>query len=153
MCTLRSAESRYGVREVIYGKIDAKDSAEQGVRSIMGGFVNSITPIHFTDCGRGHRVMSCYWIGIEELERTFGKLSLYPNPANSLLTLELAEIPEHPVLISIFDITGRQINTEPLVFLKGNNQIQLDIANFHTGVYLLKFVSSEANGGAMFIKN
>lgn len=123
------------------------------VRSIMGGFVNSITPIHFTDCGRGHRVMSCYWIGIEELERTYGKLSLYPNPANSLLTLELAEIPKQTVLINIFDITGRQINKEPLGFMKGENKIQIDIADFNTGVYLLKFVSSNANGGAMFIKN
>ncbi len=29
VCTLRSAESRYGMREVSHGKIDAKDSAEQ----------------------------------------------------------------------------------------------------------------------------
>ena len=32
VCTLRSAESRYGMREVSHGKIDVKEIAEQDIR-------------------------------------------------------------------------------------------------------------------------
>ena len=123
------------------------------VRSLMGGNVNSIVPIHYTDCGRGHRTISCYWIGIEELEKSFGEISLSPNPSNSAIKLAFQVRLEEPLLLNLFDITGRQMNSTPMVCPKGENEIIFDISRFNNGVYLVKFISHIASGSVMFIKN
>ncbi len=60
----------------------------------------------------------------------------YPNPVKNVLTVDAASIMEN---IEIFDITGKRIK-----ILKPNNtQIQINLENVPTGVYLMKV---EING-------
>ncbi|WP_432221627.1 LamG-like jellyroll fold domain-containing protein [Flavobacterium sp. TMP13] len=68
-------------------------------------------------------------------------LNVYPNPAKSSFTIELAK--EEDGTIEIFNLAGNIIMQQ--VF---NNQkvLKIDINNFKTGIYLVKYVNQDGNG-------
>jgi hypothetical protein len=129
-----------------------RNALNQIITSCTNGTGQIIIPIHLTDCPRGYRDTSCL-IGIEEIEKNFGQVSIYPIPASNSLNIELSEAPEHPIKINIFDITGRLLNHAPILFRRSERKIQIDVGDFIPGFYLLKFKSVEANEGVTFIKN
>ncbi len=120
------------------------------VISNFGG--QPITPIHLSDCAHIHRIMSCSWIGINELGK-FGEIEVYPNPANSEISINLGELADEEISIKIMDITGKEIDESSKRIMKGESSLNIDISNFNLGVYLIKFESKTATGGSMFIKN
>jgi PKD repeat protein len=63
---------------------------------------------------------------------------VYPNPASSLITMELAtELPVDAVL-SITDLTGRLVYTENITLSSGKQKFTYDLASFENGTYLLQ---------------
>lgn len=58
------------------------------------------------------------------------KFSVYPNPANDFVVVSAENILNN-ASISIFDITGKTIQTSVLV----NGKTQLDISNLNAGIY------------------
>ena len=66
------------------------------------------------------------------------KLSVYPNPANSMLHIFNAK----GGMLQLFDVTGRQIMSRQL---PGNvEEISLDISTLANGVYFVKIGGSTA---------
>jgi hypothetical protein len=64
------------------------------------------------------------------------QFSLYPNPANNMLTLSGEE---SPGLIEISDLTGRVWIKE----VSGENEVRIDISSLPGGVYLLRVLGTD----------
>lgn len=73
--------------------------------------------------------------GISFEKKYYNSLKVYPNPADSKLTIELAGVNEKVQNIKIIDVRGavvfKQDNTD------GLNKYTLDISNWHSGVYVV----------------
>lgn len=67
-------------------------------------------------------------------------LKLYPNPARSNFTVELPT--EQDGTIEIFSLTGKSMFKQ---VLSNQSSVNLDINNFATGVYLVKYVDKNGN--------
>jgi hypothetical protein len=95
--------------------------------------------------------------GAEPLETTIGagtnKVSLYPNPAHSLITISSPEAGDGPATIGVFDQMGKEVMARQ-VTVAGGLKETLDVQGLPAGVYLVRLV--EASGGITnlkFVKN
>lgn len=85
-----------------------------------------------------------------EFESEIGDVTIYPNPAKELLTIELNIAFENDSNIQIFDLTGRLVGTSKMSLEKGNNQLLLDVSLLQNGVY---FIQLPQIGMVRFVKN
>ena len=67
---------------------------------------------------------------------TTTKLTVYPNPSNSIFNIDI----DANANIELFDITGKKLISQKIVF----GTTELDLSNYNTGIYLLK-VTNENN--------
>ena len=67
------------------------------------------------------------------LELSGINIILYPNPANSYVELSLDNINSSDVLISIFDLQGRNVFTD----LFSSSKFQIDISSLQKGTYIV----------------
>jgi len=68
-------------------------------------------------------------------------VSIFPNPANDLLTVKFSDAQMFPVEISLYDHVGKLLlRSVPSSF---NKSYQLDVSGFPQGVYLLKIETAE----------
>jgi photosystem II stability/assembly factor-like uncharacterized protein len=65
---------------------------------------------------------------------SFGKLSIYPNPTDGIVTIDLSEINNTRNLF-VYDITGKLIQEIPL---NDNSIQQVNLSSFVSGVYFIK---------------
>ncbi len=65
------------------------------------------------------------------------KVSIYPNPFKSSLTLDLPEFEQSEVSLNIFDTSGRLVLARKLE-MAGNSSVELNLDELHSGVYFLK---------------
>lgn len=101
------------------------------------GLYNWGTPIDFEEMGL---------VDIQDADRQL--ISVYPNPAVNYLDIQCA--PElNSSLFTIFDITGRQMISQPC----RSEKTQVDISFLKAGVYILKVQNGALNTDYKFIKN
>lgn len=81
--------------------------------------------------------------GIGDFFRPGKSFSVFPNPAKDVLHLNLAQNQKKIKMVSIFDLSGKDLGDRKL---SGNNS--LDIGNLHPGVYIIQV----ENVAQMFIK-
>jgi len=70
-------------------------------------------------------------------------LEVYPNPTSGLFTLEFGYF-DNPKNIEIINPVGQVVSVADLSQIQGN-QIQLNLTNFESGVYMIRFVSDKSN--------
>jgi hypothetical protein len=68
------------------------------------------------------------------------KFTLWPNPTNGALFLNIAARNESQVVIKIFDSKGSLVKVQNAKILPGSNQIRTDIESLADGVYSLQVV-------------
>ncbi|KAA5533242.1 T9SS type A sorting domain-containing protein [Taibaiella lutea] len=80
----------------------------------------------------------------------FGKisnqqLSLYPNPANNELMFQLKLEKADKVIVSIKDITGREVLRKDYGMIQGGieNTFNLDVNSVNNGLYLVELIAGE----------
>ncbi len=66
---------------------------------------------------------------------------LFPNPANSLVDIQLTQPLTQRSTLTLYDISGRQI--ENVVLEKGNQGLQLNIADFSEGLYIVQLRTNQ----------
>jgi hypothetical protein len=89
--------------------------------------------------------------GLSQIKTTESNWILYPNPANSIITLCNKLGNEKIMGYSIIDIAGRQIKRERLY--SAESKIQLDIQNLPAGVFTLDVVlQNNQSKQLMFVK-
>ena len=78
------------------------------------------------------------------------KPTLYPNPVNHQLTLNLGSLSDKLLTVSVSDLSGKEIE---LIQLTGKNEIELDVNNYDPGVYFVSIQLDEKRTVLRFIKN
>lgn len=88
-------------------------------------------------------------VGIKEIDPQIN-FSIYPNPAESELTISFANNNLEKTLISIYDVMGRIVSPEKSQIQ--NTIINVDISNLTPGIYLLKVVDGGRTTTKRFVK-
>ena len=71
--------------------------------------------------------------------------SIYPNPANSLLNIdiELEYYQGDDVSIEVIDINGKVIQLQQVLLTRGYNHLEVDLSEVPSGVYMINFVGTK----------
>ncbi|MCB0400155.1 MAG: T9SS type A sorting domain-containing protein [Winogradskyella sp.] len=113
----------------------------------VGTFINVAPPFEYTGDGSENGVAFWSTLGVNEFEQG-NSLRLYPNPSNSILNIEFnSAITEGA--IEIFDILGKQVFIQSIV---SNNLAQIDVADWETGLYIVKISSESGEETKRFVK-
>ncbi|MFI5221529.1 MAG: T9SS type A sorting domain-containing protein [Bacteroidia bacterium] len=71
-------------------------------------------------------------VGIAEVISSKNEITVYPNPANSVLNI--SSVQNNISLISIYDITGRKVETRTL---NNESEVSIDISHLNKGIYFM----------------
>ncbi len=83
-------------------------------------------------------------VGINGVSGINGTVKLYPNPARNEATVALNLVKEQRMIISLFDIQGKQaIPAIDRKFKAGEQNLSLDIAGVEDGVYFVQIASEQ----------
>lgn len=87
-------------------------------------------------------------INAETLKKT---ISVYPNPTNSFLNIQLPQtILGNNISIILYDINGKQIKNSKIK-IKDNSAF-IEVENLSKGVYLLHLINEDKKWSQLFIK-
>lgn len=75
------------------------------------------------------------WIGIEE--NTLSEMKVYPNPAENIVNVTVSSKENTNANVTITNLMGQVVYTQNMSLVAGNNAIQLDVANYNAGVYVV----------------
>jgi aminopeptidase N len=84
----------------------------------------------------------------KELEQLASQILLFPNPAQSELSVDLKNLAAKVYQMQIFDAKGSLVQT---IIIK-NDFEKIDISNFLTGMYLFKLQTDKGAVGKTFVK-
>jgi len=69
---------------------------------------------------------------------------MFPNPANSKLTIEVEQESDSDAQIVLMDASGRVVLEENVLFVRGTNQHSIDLESLSNGVYLVRLLNGES---------
>jgi hypothetical protein len=80
---------------------------------------------------------NCFLEGAADIKSVKNEdlITLYPNPANNILTIKSSNCNKQPIVI--YDSQGTQVKKLYL----DENEIKLDISNYHSGIYIIRIDS------------
>lgn len=73
-----------------------------------------------------------------EFGKEFQDLRLFPNPANSQITLQFKTALEGDLIINLYNAIGQEVRKQVFIPEKGGNEIQIDVSALSQGFYLLE---------------
>lgn len=81
-------------------------------------------------------------IGINEQVESFGSVSVYPNPANEQVNLNINMAQSNSVNITMFNTIGQAVLVENRDLASGNNLVQLNTSSLPAGVYFVNVTAA-----------
>ena len=78
---------------------------------------------------------ACENASVDELSQ-YNRLSIYPNPSSTHITIELPTTPQKNTILTIYNLNGQQLITQPI----SEPQTLVDINGLPSGVYFVKVV-------------
>lgn len=81
--------------------------------------------------------------GINNLDKSIIELSVFPNPTNEILNVNVALKTSQVAMIQLIDLRGKVVLTNNLEMTNGMSNQSISIKDFDKGTYLLKVVSDE----------
>ena len=90
-------------------------------------------------------------VGIIKIGKENLYFSVFPNPATDKVAIHINSTDAFDCMIEITDAAGKQVLKQHSKFLKGKNEIQLNISSFANGTYFLKLQTKEGSSKAMKI--
>tara|TARA_B110000037_G_scaffold188288_1_gene219594 strand:+ start:116706 stop:117524 length:819 start_codon:yes stop_codon:yes gene_type:complete len=86
--------------------------------------------------------MPCSFAGVED--NTLEALSIYPNPANELATVQFSSETESEASITIYNMLGEVVDATIVNVVAGNNLQEVCVADYETGSYIVQIQLGEA---------
>lgn len=77
-------------------------------------------------------------VGVKEVKGTLSNLSLFPNPVNDVLQINLSLSQAHSITIEMLDVSGKVIYIKTKNAAFGELNEKVDVKNFPKGTYLIK---------------
>ena len=102
-------------------------------------YIKFITDNNLTN--KGWKIEWLSDLNIDEMESGFTAISVYPNPATSILNINIETKETESVKIDICDMLGRIVYSENF----NNNQINttVDVSNFAKGIYMVRMATNK----------
>lgn len=91
-------------------------------------YTASLTDILANDCN----------VGLRDIENE-NNISIYPNPANDIISLEINNSNNKDLTLDIYNILGKKVRTEKI----SNNQNQINVKDLNNGTYILEIKTNE----------
>lgn len=82
--------------------------------------------------------------GIEQVENSFDKLDIYPNPAINNVNINISLKEEKTVQVELYDMSGRTLFSDEYSNIR-DKEASVDLSNLSAGTYILKFGLPEGN--------
>ncbi len=89
-------------------------------------------------CGESEESNEACILGINTKDQNLSQVKVYPNPANSILNIELTG---NVSRVIVYNFTGQVVVEQNAV----ESMIRLDVNNYEAGAYLVKFVTVDGN--------
>lgn len=111
----------------------------------ISGFVLDTIYVQTTIATYGHtwfkiiKISQYDWdhLGVNDLELTTTRLSAYPNPASSNITIDF-DVTTNEVPVAIFSMSGQLVYSNDDNRNNGTNSLNVDVSSFQTGIYIVK---------------
>jgi Secretion system C-terminal sorting domain len=111
---------------------------------------SGIPYLAFVDSAYGNRVsvmkFDSFYLGIHENQNS--ALSVYPNPASSLITIDLKNFNSSEKQIEIYNVEGKMVYETQTY----ENKMILNVKNYPSGVYFIKLTTKTFNSFGKFCK-
>ena len=91
-------------------------------------------------------------VGVNEVASA-ASLNITPNPASSMVKVQINVVGSHSGAISIFDILGRKVHSEDISLTAGDNIVNIPLCNFANGAYIMELRDEGGTVVQRFIKN
>jgi len=82
-------------------------------------------------------------LGVNEVEKT--PFTMYPNPSNDFVYLNLDKITDDAFTISIVSIDGREVQLKTITSSEATSDYKLDLKNIAKGSYMVKVETSKGD--------
>lgn len=82
------------------------------------------------------------------IDNSIEQINVFPNPVNHKLTLVYNTEDMESLMISVFEITGRQVNLE---YNYNDNHLIIDTRHLDNGIYFISVKSKKGNSSAKFV--
>lgn len=115
---------------------------------VANTFITVAPPFEYGGDGTQNGVANWSTLSLNDFEEE-NTLKIYPNPSNSLLNIELQNEISNGT-IEIYDLLGKQIFQQNIT---SNSILPIDVANWNTGVYIIKIASENSLKTQRFVKN
>ena len=79
------------------------------------------------------------------------KFSIYPNPANNILTLDFTSKNNDKSVLSITNIVGEKIKEFQINTVSGINTLYLNLEGINNGVYFINFINNSSKSTKKFV--
>ena len=79
------------------------------------------------------------------------KFSIYPNPANNILTLDFTSKNNDKSVLSITNIVGEKIKEFQINTVSGINTLNLNLEGINNGVYFINFINNSSKSTKKFV--
>lgn len=90
-------------------------------------------------------------VGIDEQLNVSQSISVYPNPAGELITLDLTPVQEPEIKLTVYDAVGRQVLSKNLNTVSVSIH-SLDISSLTSGMYILEIKGEKKFGTKRILK-
>jgi len=68
--------------------------------------------------------------------------SMFPNPTNSAITLNIESKTEHDMQMEILDVTGKIHITHASAIFEGYNNVRIDVSSLTEGIYFIRMTDN-----------
>ena len=82
-------------------------------------------------------------VEIQPLSPTLQITNLYPQPASSLLNIDVASLEKRNVRVEILSMEGKILNSERKTLLEGFDRITIDSSSLPDALYLVRIITED----------
>jgi hypothetical protein len=117
----------------------ANPSQGSGYFRVRDAITGSVVRNFNSDFGDNiyHQFTVGYALPVEEISGDITNLSVYPNPAGNMFTVEFSLPDNSEAIIHLRDITGREIFTERLLVNQEVEKFTMDSGSLEDGIYFI----------------
>ena len=84
-------------------------------------------------------------IAVDYMPKTWGNVSVYPNPANDRIMIEAVVTEDKDVTIEITDVLGKTVKESKHSLNEGKNTVKIDLSEQANGIYMIYIKDKTTN--------
>ncbi len=80
------------------------------------------------------------------------KVKIFPNPVNNIAVIDFGTIPEEKTMVEVINISGQSVYNKVLPPMTSGKEINIDMADWNSGIYFVRIVSKDKTETIKVIK-